>query len=62
MSARKQPTVRVGVDIKQFFEGDLALKIGTHPSIMWGPVSTRIADQYVNVFSFDGVSYSRIRK
>jgi hypothetical protein len=62
ISARKQPTVRVGVDIKQFFEGDLALKIGTHPSIMWGPVSTRIADQYVHVFSFDGVSYSRIRK
>jgi len=47
----------IRVNTKQFFEGPIPLKVGEHPSVMWGPVSTQIADAYVRIFSLIGVSY-----
>jgi hypothetical protein len=59
VSAKKTATLSVTVDVKQFFQSKTSLKISEHPSIMWGPVSTAIADNYVNIFSLKSVDYSK---
>jgi hypothetical protein len=60
--AKKLATVTIAVDVKKFFEGNLSLKVGEHPSIMWGPLSTQIADNYVGIFSLKNASYSKATK
>jgi len=62
VSEKKTPIVAVTVDVKKFFEGDLSPKIGKHPSIMWGPVSTQIADNYVHIFSLNHIHHSKPMK
>lgn len=59
---KKTADITFVVDIKKFFEGTHPLKVAEHPSIMWGPVSTRIADNYVNIFSLKEVRYSKLSK
>jgi len=62
VSSKKVATVVFAVDVKKFFEGNLSLKVGEHPSIMWGPVSTQIADNYVHIFSLNHIHYSKPMK
>lgn len=50
-SSEKPVQIPILVDIKKFFEGNPGLQISKYPSIMWGPVSTQIADTYVGIFS-----------
>ncbi len=59
VSAKKSPVVSIQVDAKRFFNAKTPLKVGEHPSIMWGPVSTQIADNYVGIFSLKNTSYSK---
>ncbi|NOS92600.1 MAG: hypothetical protein HOP30_11800 [Cyclobacteriaceae bacterium] len=61
-STHPSTTVEIQVDVKKFFEGDTPLKIGQHPSIMWGPVSTQIANNYVSIFSLKGISFLADKK
>ncbi len=62
VSPKKTATVSLAVDLKKFFQSKTPLKISEHPSIMWGPVSTAIADNYVNIFSLKRVDYSKSAK
>jgi hypothetical protein len=62
VSSRKETDVVVTVDAKRFFHEKNLLKVSEHPSIMWGPVSTQIADNYVNIFTLKEVRYSKRAK
>jgi hypothetical protein len=62
ISAKKNSIVLISVDVKKFFEGKNPLKVEKSPSVMWGPVSTQIADNYVDIFSLKEVNQSRSKK
>lgn len=46
----KTADIAVKVDIKKVFDGPYPLSIAKSPSVMWGPVSVNIADNYANTF------------
>ncbi len=46
----KSADIAVKVDIKKVFDGPFPLSIAKSPSVMWGPVSVSIADNYANTF------------
>lgn len=56
VSDSKEAEVAIGVDIEKFYSGKTVIAVATYPSIMWGPVSVKIADNYVDIFSLRSVS------
>lgn len=55
MKNGKAVIVNIEVDTKTVFDGQNKLLISRHPSIMWGPVSVQIADNYARTFTLKSV-------
>lgn len=47
------PTIRLKTDVLKIFNGPTQLSIAQHPSVMFDLYSTNIADNYVQMFSYD---------
>ncbi|MBN8653200.1 MAG: hypothetical protein J0L67_17360 [Cytophagales bacterium] len=57
VSAKKTPVLTITVDVAKFFNSQTPIKVTENRSIMWGPVSTQIADNYVDIFSLTHIHY-----
>jgi hypothetical protein len=49
-SEKRDIKISVAVQVEKFFSGRTPIKVSEHPSVMWGPWSTMIADNYVDIF------------
>ncbi|QDK82059.1 hypothetical protein EXU85_27010 [Spirosoma sp. KCTC 42546] len=49
------PSIRIATDVMKIFDGPTKLSIAQNPSVMFEPFSTSIADNYVQMFSYDRV-------
>lgn len=59
VSHKKTPIVNITVDVAKFFNAQTPIKVRENRSIMWGPVSTQIADNYVTIFSMAHIHYQK---
>lgn len=57
ISKIKNPVVAIDVDVAGLFDAYTPIKIAERPSVMWGELSTKIADNYISCFKLAGVSY-----
>lgn len=62
VSEKKTAQVNVTFDASKFFSAQTPIKVTEKRSIMGGPVSVKIADNYKDIFSLSGVIYSRMKK
>lgn len=49
------PEVRLKADVSKIFDGSTKLSIAANGAVMFTDFSTKIADNYINMFSFDQV-------
>lgn len=57
VSSKKHPTIHIQVDIAKFFDNVNPLKVAEHRSVMGGPFSGKIAENYFNIFNLENVTY-----
>lgn len=62
VSEKKTPVVNITFDAAKFFSAQTPIKITEKRSIMGGPVSVKIADNYTDIFSVSSVANTRNRK
>lgn len=62
VSKNKTPVVNITFDAAKFFSAQTPIKVTEKRSIMGGPVSVKIADNYTDIFSVSSVAYTRNRK
>ncbi|MEJ2881443.1 MbnP family protein [Pedobacter sp. GR22-6] len=54
----KVPTINVDLDLAGLFDAQTPITIARNPSVMWGEISTSIADNYITCFKLGKVSYN----
>ncbi len=55
VQAGSLPTVRLNANMLSLFNGPTKVSIAQHPSVMFEPYSTNIADNYAQMFSYDRI-------
>ncbi|WP_139180201.1 MbnP family protein [Pedobacter rhizosphaerae] len=57
VSRDKNPVVAINVDLAGMFDAHTPIKIAERSTVMWGDISTKIADNYISCFKFFNLSY-----
>lgn len=57
VSKGKSPLVAIDVDIAGLFDAQTPIKIAERSIVMWGDISTKIADNYISCFKLGNLSY-----
>lgn len=55
-SGKEAPTVVIKTDVSKIMNGSTTVSIAQNPSVMAGPYSAKIANNYQSMFSFEGFS------
>lgn len=64
LTASKKNSIQINIDVQveKMFEGEPQLKIAAHPSVMFGPLTKQIADNYVGLFQVSHVEEVKAKR
>ncbi|RZM24945.1 MAG: hypothetical protein EOO88_21070 [Pedobacter sp.] len=57
VSNSKRPVVEIDVELAGMFDAHTPIRIAERSTVMWGDISTKIADNYISCFKMANLSY-----
>lgn len=60
IKTEKNTTIGIKTDVSKLFTGSTNVSLATNPTVMAGPYSAKIADNYASMFSYEGLQKTRL--